>query len=197
MLISCADLPDLPEQSECPKSNLRHLDISTQERYDECIADFLRHPSELGKILPGMTKHFYSGGAFNLIQLVVYLLSQTGPANVFLASYSISQESIKVLKRLEESGEILSIRFLIDNRVRSINPVSFDFLSVVFSGFYRSCALHAKVALLWNDDWKISVVGSQNATHNPKLERGIIHTDPGIWDFDYKMLDDAFRSGAD
>ncbi len=180
-----------------PDVNLRRLDQIGQDRYDEFIAEFLRRPSQLGEIRPGMTKHFYSNGAFNLIQLVVYLLSQTGPANLFLATYSISHESIKVLHRLKETGKILELRFLIDNRVRSINPVSFDFLSTVFSGLHRSCALHAKVALLSNEDWKVSVTGSQNATHNPKLERGIIHTDPEIFNFDYTMLSDAFESGAD
>ena len=45
-------------------------------------------------------------------------------------------------------------------------------------------------------DWKITVVGSQNATHNPKLERGIIHTGRDIFDFDFKMLNDEFDSGT-
>ena len=63
-----------------------------------------------------------------------------------------------------------------------------------FPDCYRCLALHAKVALLYNEDWKITVVGSQNATHNPKLERGIIHTGRDIFDFDFKMLNDEFDS---
>lgn len=81
-------------------------------------------------------------------------------------------------------------------RVRSISPKPFDYLVTTFPDCYRCLALHAKVALLYNEDWKITVVGSQNATHNPKLERGIIHTGRDIFDFDFKMLNDEFDSGT-
>ncbi|MEG0796970.1 MAG: hypothetical protein RR397_10785, partial [Odoribacter sp.] len=159
------------------------------------LTDVLRKPVNLGEINSGENKHFYSSGAFNLIQLVLYILAHTGPANIFLSTYSISTESINTLVRKKSEGEILDIRFLIDNRVRSISPKPFDFLITSFPESYRCCALHAKVALIWNENFKISVVGSQNATHNPKLERGIIHTDPAIWEFDLKILTDEFERG--
>ena len=104
-------------------------------------------------------------------------------------------DSIAAIHRKVETGELLSVRFLIDNRVRSISPKPFDYLVTTFPDCYRCLALHAKVALLYNEDWKITVVGSQNATHNPKLERGIIHTGRDIFDFDFKMLNDEFDSG--
>ena len=71
-------------------------------------------------LVPGRDKHFYSSGAFNLIQLILYILKQTGPAHLFLTTYSISMDSINALHRKVETDELLSVRFLIDNRVRSI-----------------------------------------------------------------------------
>lgn len=162
----------------------------------EMVATMLLSPKGLGQILPGQEKHFYSKGAFNLVQLVLYLLRQTGPAHVFLSSYSIAEDSLQALRRREEAGEILSIRFLIDNRVRTISPKPFDYLATAFEGKYRCCALHAKVALIWNDAWHIAVVTSMNATHNPKLERGIIYTSKDIFDFDLKTLNDEFDQGT-
>ncbi|WP_300229227.1 hypothetical protein [uncultured Bacteroides sp.] len=162
----------------------------------DIVDDILLHPDGLGVIRNGYSKHFYSSGAFNLIQLIFFVLKQTGPAHLFLTSYSISMDSITALRRKLDAGDILSARFLIDNRVRSISPKPFDFLISSFPGCYRCCALHAKVALIWNDRWHVSVVGSQNATHNPKLERGIIHTDKTVFDFDYKTLCDEFDRGA-
>jgi len=164
--------------------------------FGELITEKLIHPDSLGPIVPGMNKHYYSSGAFDLIQLILYVLSQTGPAHVFMSSYSISQDSISMLKKKSDSGDILSIRFLIDNRVRSISPKPFDFLVTSFSDSYRCCALHAKVALIWNERYHIDIVGSQNATHNPKLERGILHTDREIFDFDYNFLLDEYNRGA-
>lgn len=162
----------------------------------DLVAGKLLHPDALGELLPGRDKHFYSSGAFNLIQLLFYILKQTGPAHLFLTTYSISMESITALRRKCDARELLSVRFLIDNRVRSISPKPFDYLATCFPNSYRCLALHAKVALLYNNRWTITVVGSQNATHNPKLERGIIHTGRDIFEFDLKMLNDEFNNGT-
>lgn len=160
-----------------------------------CLPDVLEHPEYLGTIEHGYDKHFYTRGAFDLVQLVLYILRQTGPADVVICTYSVAEQTLKTLHRMVESGEIRSIRFLIDNRVRSISPKPFDVLVNTFPGCYRCLALHAKVALISNNEWKISVVGSQNATHNPKLERGIIHTSPQIYAFDEEILDQEYESG--
>ena len=171
------------------------LDVG-QNADNDIVVPLLSHPSALGKIHMGQDKHFYSNGSFNLVQLVLYLLKQTGPAHVFISSYSIAEDSLATLKRLQDKGDIWDISFLIDNRVRSISPKPFDYLVTAFLDRYRCCALHAKVALIWNDNWNLSVVGSQNATHNPKLERGIIHTSQAIFYFDFKTLTHEFERGT-
>ena len=171
------------------------LDVG-QNADNDIVVPLLKHPSALGEIRMGQTKHFYSNGAFNLVQLVLYLLKQTGPAHVFISSYSIAEDSLATLKKLQDKGEIWDIAFLIDNRVRTISPKPFDYLVTAFPDRYRCCALHAKVALIWNDDWHLSVVGSQNATHNPKLERGIIHTSQEVFYFDFKTLNHEFDRGT-
>ena len=174
---------------------VKYADIDNVAKVDE-VATVLLHPRGLGILKNGVTKHFYSDGAFNLIQLVTYILQQTGPAHVLLTSYSIAEESVQVLHRKVEKGEILDVRFIIDNRVKSMSPKPFDFLARSFPGCYRCRAIHAKVALVYNDEWKVTVIGSQNATKNPKLERGIIHTDETVFNFDLKMLEHEFDEGT-
>lgn len=114
----------IPQRSDDPQEDHRSLvnvlDRSTSDI--EVVADVLERPSQLGAIANGRDKHFYSNGAFNLIQLMLYVLRQTGPAHVFLSTYSIAEDSISTLRRYVDNGTILSIRFLIDNRVRSISP---------------------------------------------------------------------------
>jgi len=39
-------------------------------------------------------------------------------------------------------------------------------------------------------------VTSQNATDNPKLERGTIFTDRSVFDFDLNVLEDEFKRGT-
>lgn len=199
ILVECDNKVCVPDA----EGDTRHYEIKGVLRKDvaalpviELLPGKLLHPDALGAITPGTDKHFYSSGAFNLIQLVLYILKQTGPAHLFLSTYSISNESLATLVKYRDRGDILSVRFLIDNRVRTISPKPFDFLVTSFPDAYRCCALHAKVALVWNDTWHVSVVGSQNATHNPKLERGIIHTGREIFEFDLKTLCDEFERGS-
>ena len=201
MLVNPFEIKENPQkeqqsskQPEQQPEKVRKLESSQSDI--ETIHEVLSKPSQLGVLQQGVDKHFFSDGAFNLIQLLLYVLKQTGPAHVFISTYSIAEDSIATLQRYCDNGRILSIRFLIDNRVRTISPKPFARLVATFPEQYRCLALHAKVVLVWNDEWHISIVGSQNATHNPKLERGIIHTAEQIWNFYKSILDEEFQRGA-
>lgn len=148
----------------------------------------------IGTIELGKNVHYYSFGNFNLVRLIVYLLKQLGPSHVFMSSYSFSTKSINQLHNLIEKKQILSFRVLLDNRVRSISPKPFQMISTMFN--YRCTSVHAKTAIIYNDNWQVSIVTSQNATDNPKMERGIIFTDPSVFQFDLKNLTDAFNRGT-
>jgi hypothetical protein len=148
----------------------------------------------IGQIEKGVNTHYYSFGNYNLVRLIVYLMKQIGPCHVFLSSYSFSTKSINQLNLLLNAGKLLSFKVLLDNRVRSISPKPFQMIAASFD--YRCTSVHAKIALLYNDNWQVTIVTSQNATDNPKMERGIIFTDPHIFQFDLKNLTDAFNRGT-
>lgn len=190
--------PEKPseERQDTPKNggNIEALDTAAHD--DEFVIDTISKPEGIGLLAHDQCKHYYSSGAFNLIQLVLYVLKQTGPAHVFLCTYSIAERAIQTLVNHRDKGDILSIRFLIDNRVRTISPKPFDFMLNAFPGCTRCRTLHAKVALIWNDEWEVDIVGSQNATHNPKLERGTIYTVKEVFDFDKAVMEDEFNRGT-
>jgi len=159
------------------------------------VADDERNLTKaIGQLAPGKTTHFYSWGNFNLVRLIVFLLKQTGPAHCFMTSYSFSQKSIEQLQHRIEQRELLSFKVIIDNRVRSMSPKPFQMLTESFN--YKCTSVHAKVALIWNDKWKICITTSQNATDNPKLERGTIFTDQEVFEFDLKVLENEFERGT-
>lgn len=148
----------------------------------------------IGQLQNGKTTHFYSWGNFNLVRLIIYILKQTGPAHAFMTSYSFSQKSIEQLKNRLDKNELLSFRVIIDNRVKSMSPLPFQMLKSCFD--YRCTSIHAKIALIWNENWHISIVTSQNATDNPKLERGTIFTDTAVFNFDLNILENEFHRGT-
>lgn len=148
----------------------------------------------IGKLTNGREHHYYSHGNFNLVRLICYLIKQTGPVHLMMTSYSFSRKSVEQIQNRIEKEEILSFKVILDNRVRVMSPKPFQMIAASFD--YRCISVHAKIALLWNDHWRITIITSQNATDNPKLERGIIFTDPDIFDFDYKILTDEFERGT-
>jgi hypothetical protein len=147
----------------------------------------------IGDIARGKTTHYYSYGNFNLVRLMLHIIKQTGPVHAFMTSYSFSQKSIEAIQRQIETKNFLSFKVIVDNRVRSLSPKPFQMLIESFD--YRCSSIHAKVALLWNDKWNISIVTSQNATDNPKLERGTIFTDKAVFDFDLNALNKEYERG--
>jgi hypothetical protein len=148
----------------------------------------------IGSIVNGRDHHYYSWGNFNLVRLIAYLIKQTGPVHLMMTSYSFSTKSIEQLQHHINKGLILSFRVILDNRVRVMSPKPFQMIMNSFD--YRCISVHAKVALLWNDHWKITIVTSQNATDNPKLERGTIFTDESVFNFDLKVLENEFKRGT-
>jgi hypothetical protein len=159
------------------------------------VADYDKSLTKaIGQLQNGLTTHFYSWGNFNLVRLMMYILKQTGPAHAFMTSYSFSQKSIEQLNLKLSQKQLLSFRVIIDNRVKTMSPIPFQMLMNSFD--YRCTSIHAKIALIWNEDWKITILTSQNATDNPKMERGTIFTDESIFDFDLKTLKNEFLSGT-
>ena len=148
----------------------------------------------IGLVKQGETKHFYSFGNFNSMRLIFHILKTTGPASILMSSYGISPKTIEGIIRRKEQGTIQDFRLIIDNRVRTISPKPFDMFVRNFD--YRCISIHAKVACIYNDAWKVTLISSQNATDNPKIERGIIYTDPQVFEFDFKTLNDVFQRGT-
>lgn len=148
----------------------------------------------IGLLSPDHTRHYYSYGNFNLVRLILHIMKQTGPAHVFMTSYSFSQKSIEQLIRKRELSQLLSFKVIVDNRVKVMSPIPFQMLSTAFD--YRCSSIHAKIALIWNEDWKITILTSQNATDNPKMERGTIYTDKKVFDFDLNAMKNEFNRGT-
>lgn len=174
-----------------PQAEVIVVEQGTGEFADDKSTTLIK---SIGQLEKGKTTHYYSYGNFNLVRLLIHLLKQTGPANVFMTSYSFSQTSIEQLLNYRQKGLITSFRVIVDNRVKTMSPIPFQMLSTAFD--YRCTSIHAKVALLWNENWNISVVTSQNATDNPKLERGTIFTDIETFNFDKNVLENEFLRGT-
>ena len=190
-LVTFGEIPkETPRQDD--KKQPESLNTSGCSLYFTAENELLT--KRLGLLTAGEAKHFWSFGNFNMVRLIFWILEQTGPAEIILSTYSISPKMLQAIMNRREKGIIRDIRFIIDNRVRSLSPKPFALLVSNFD--YRCISIHAKVACIWNENWNISIVSSQNATDNPKWERGTIFTDKEIFEFDKTVLEDAFFRGT-
>lgn len=191
-LITFGTMPKATPPKEDSRQQPEVLNTSGSANY--FTADESLLTKRLGVMSKGECKHYWSFGNFNLMRLVFWILDQIGPSDIILSTYSISPKTIQGVINRREKGIIRDIRFIVDNRVRSLSPKPFSLLVSNFD--YRCTSIHAKVACIWNDKWHVTVVTSQNATDNPKAERGTIFTDKQIFDFDKKVLEDVFQRGT-
>ncbi|TLX73710.1 hypothetical protein E9993_14730 [Labilibacter sediminis] len=150
----------------------------------------------IGTIKQGETKHYWSRGTFNSVRLLLHVVKQIGACDVVMSTYSISEKSARQLWNAQQAGLIGEIRFIIDNRVRSMSPKPFQALLGMFPDKVRTASIHAKVTTIKNADWSISIVSSMNATDNNKIERGLISTDRAVFEFDNQVLNEEFKRGA-
>lgn len=137
--------------------------------------------NDIGEIMQNQTKPFFSEGLWSMHDLMLYLLEITGPAKIWLSTFSISEAAIRALHLAIEKGFITESHCLFDHTIRKHKLQLLFFASNTVSDISIS-ANHSKLILIENDSWKISVVGSANMTPNPRKEAGVIFSVPDIFD---------------
>jgi len=126
-----------------------------------------------GRISQGQTVPFVSLGDWSTHDLLFFLLEQTGPARVYFTTWAISEYAIRQLYNLIEQGLILELKGIFDYRNGIRKPAELQFLEKI-STEIKPAKCHAKVTVLENDLWGISIVGSANYTRNPRIEAGVL-----------------------
>jgi hypothetical protein len=123
----------------------------------------------------------YFSSEFQLYHLIEFILEQTGSANLVLTTFSVSEEFVRKLVQMKSTGLISSLVIIADHRtaVKALR------LTLFTNNIAEELLLgnnHAKVILVENRDWRVSVVTSQNQTRGNRIESGMICTMPEIYD---------------
>jgi hypothetical protein len=146
----------------------------------------------IGQICHDEIVNFWSFGRWSMHDLLIHLLKQTGPADVLVTTWSISESAVRDILKKHQEGIIKSIKFLIDPRIKVRNPKPLQLLAANFT--YKFIACHAKVTTIENEDWHVSIVSSANMTNNPRFERGVIFPCREIFEFDKQTILNEFNN---
>ena len=132
-----------------------------------------------GQVVDGHSVHYASLGDWSTHDLLFFLLEQTGPARVYFTTWAISEYAIRQLYQFIEHGLILELKGIFDYRNGIRKPAELQFLQKITTDI-KAAKCHAKVTVIENDNWGISVVGSANYTRNPRIEAGVLCCDKTV-----------------
>ena len=132
-----------------------------------------------GQVIDGQSVHYASLGDWSTHDLLFFLLEQTGPAKVYFTTWAISEYAIRQLYQFIEHGLILELKGIFDYRNGVRKPAELQFLQKITTDI-KAAKCHAKVTVIENDNWGISVVGSANYTRNPRIEAGVLCCDKTV-----------------
>lgn len=122
---------------------------------------------------PTATIPYYSEAEFSMHNLLESLIELTGPASVKITSFSITEDAIRAFHRLSEDRKITDLHCIFDHSVRR-HRLGLLFFALNVSTEVALTKNHAKIILIENDVWKITVVSSSNFNVNDKIEAGIV-----------------------
>jgi len=136
--------------------------------------------NELGSIEPGCYYHFFTQARWSSHELLLYLLSCSGKADVIITSFSISDEIIRTLINASENDFISDLQLVLNTEVKR-NKTSLLMFANKAVSYIALANNHMKLTLIENDKIKIVVNQSANLTKNPAFEAGVICTFPEVF----------------
>lgn len=136
--------------------------------------------------------HFTSNGRFALHDIIIFYADRLKQADVIVSSFNLSVEAARKFIRAWDFGKFKSLRFILNMQKRSNFIKALRMIDGKFPVKFMN--IHAKVALIWNEEYNITVITSGNLSSNNNIERGMIFFDKQTFDFDFKRMDDVFKS---
>lgn len=141
----------------------------------------------------GVEIYGFTKGQFSMVDLIVALLKRTGPANVTLSTWTAARHEILTLAQLVQSGELRSMRWLVDFTFARRDPEAAQQIRETFGlESIRVAQNHAKFCLFESDEWRIVLRTSMNLNMNPRFEDFTIAHDPELADFLTSILNEIW-----
>ena len=141
---------------------------------------------------PGSIEPFMHKGEWAIHEVLPSLLSDIGPAHVKIATFSISEDSLRPLFFLSDEKKIESLTLLLDTTVKRHKLDLLLFASNI-SPRIRIDSCHAKLLLVENEQYKFGIAGSANLNQNHRWENGFYFTSGKHFEYFSNMFNQAYE----
>jgi hypothetical protein len=129
----------------------------------------------IGPIDPGMRLFLLTRGQFSMLDMVLHVLEQIGPADLSVWTWAIADYEVDAMTGLMAREAIRAARLVIDRSAEDRSAPTIDAWRHRFGvDAVRVCKNHAKIARVWNSDRSVLLRGSMNLNYNPRFEQADI-----------------------
>jgi hypothetical protein len=181
--------------TEAYHTHRRDTGTGRRRRIRKCLTE--NAAQAIGTIERRMELYGFSKGQFNLIDILVWLVQQTGPADVSVATWTAASVEIENTHRLLQTGAIRSLRFLVDFSFPRRQPRYCAELREAFGDdVIRVTKTHAKFLLIRNTKWNLVVRTSMNLNANACFENFEISDDKAMAEFLEGVIADVFAQST-
>lgn len=134
---------------------------------------FANAAETIGPCEAGMSLFAITRGQWSMIDAVLHVLDQCGPAAVSLWTWTVAEYEVQVLTRLRIDKRVTAGRLVIDHGARVKNaPIIADWKKQFGESSVRYVVNHAKIATVETaTGLKFLLRGSMNLNFNPRFEQ--------------------------
>ena len=136
----------------------------------------------------------YLSNAVQVADILEWILSQVGIAEVWQTSFSISEEFLRRLYFITKDKRVSRINLVLDHKATNKTLKLWSFITQVIGRTYLADN-HSKILLVKSERGDmVSVITSQNLTRGNRHESAFISTDPNIFDRLHQQVNDLITN---
>ena len=136
----------------------------------------------------------YLSNAVQVADILEWILSQVGIAEVWQTSFSISEEFLRRLFFICKANKVSRINLVLDHKATNKTLKLWAFITQVIERTYLADN-HSKILLVNAENGPtVSVITSQNLTRGNRHESAFISTDPIIFDRLFEQVNDLITN---
>ena len=150
--------------------------------------------NEILKPLKDTPNQAYLSNAVQVADILEWILSQVGVAEIWQTSFSISEEFLRRLYFICKDKRVSRINLVLDHKATNKTLKLWAFIAQVIERTYLADN-HSKILLVKSQKGDmVSVVTSQNLTRGNRAESAFISTDPGIFATLFSQVNDLITN---
>jgi hypothetical protein len=136
------------------------------------VESFQNAAATIGPITKEMSLFAITRGQFSMLDMVLHCLKQIGLSHVSVWTWTIADYETEAMVGLMARQEITSGRLVIDQSADRRNGEIIEQWRQRFGDQQvRICKNHAKIARVWNEQFRLLLRGSMNLNFNPRFEQ--------------------------